>query len=124
VKGILSTRIKLLTYLSEKHGVNLLDPEAVKSAIARNDKWTNGYKQNFVSAYDSFAEMLKIQWQPPFYESKEKLPFVATEKEIDALISGCGKKIASCILALKETGFRIGELWLCKWTDLDEENNT
>ena len=28
------------------------------------------------------------------------------------------------MLALKETGFRIGELWQCKWTDLDEENFT
>lgn len=26
--------------------------------------------------------------------------------------------------ALKETGFRIGELWNCKWTDLDEEKST
>ena len=25
---------------------------------------------------------------------------------------------------MKETGFRIGELWKCKWTDLDEENST
>jgi len=120
----IATRIKLLTYLSEKHEVNLLDPEAVKTAIAKNEKWSNGYKQNFVSAYDSFAEMLKIQWQPPFYENKEKLPFVPTEKEVDALISGCSRKISTCLLTLKETGFRIGELWLCKWTDLDEENST
>ena len=28
------------------------------------------------------------------------------------------------LLAMKETGFRIGELWRCRWTDLDEENNT
>jgi integrase len=120
----IATRIKLLTYLSEKHEVNLLDPEAVKTAIAKNEKWSNGYKQNFVSSYDSFAEMLKIQWQPPFYENKEKLPFVPTEKEVDALISGCSKKISTCLLTLKETGFRIGELWLCKWIDLDEENST
>ncbi len=26
------------------------------------------------------------------------------------------------MLALKETGFRIGELCQCKWTDIDEEN--
>ena len=46
------------------------------------------------------------------------------EREVDALVAGCSKKIGTCILALKETGFRIGELWQCKWTDLDKENFT
>ncbi len=68
--------------------------------------------------------MLAIKWEPPYYENKESLPFVPTEKEVDALISGCSKKIATSLLAMKETGFRIGELWKCKWTDLDEENST
>ena len=56
----IKTRVKLLRYLSEKSGVNLHDPEAVRTILAINEKWSNGYKQNFVSAYDSFAEMLKI----------------------------------------------------------------
>ena len=68
--------------------------------------------------------MLNIPWQPPIYDKNNSLPFIPTEKEVDALISGCSKKISTTLLALKETGFRIGELWHCKWTDLDEENNT
>jgi integrase len=52
------------------------------------------------------------------------LPFVPTEKEIEALISGTSKKVSITLQALKETGFRIGELWNCKWTDLDEEKST
>ena len=120
----IKTRVKLLRYLSEKSGVNLHDPEAVRMVLATNEKWSNGYKQNFVSAYDSFAEMLKISWEPPYYESKKSLPFVPLEKEVDALVAGCSKKVGTCVLALKETGFRIGELWQCKWTDLDEENFT
>jgi integrase/transposase-like protein len=120
----IKTRVKLLRYLSEKNGVNLHDPEAVRTILATNEKWTNGYKQNFVSAYDSFAGMLRIVWAPPYYEIKKTLPFVPTEKEVEALIVGCSKKIGTCLLALKETGFRIGELWGCKWTDLDEENFT
>ena len=40
------------------------------------------------------------------------------------LIAGCSKKIAATLLALKETGFRINELWSCKWQDLDEERTT
>ena len=50
--------------------------------------------------------------------------FVPTEKEIDALIAGTSKKVSITIQALKETGYRIGELWNCKWTDLDEEKLT
>ena len=120
----IKTRVKLLRYLSEKSGVNLHNPEAVRTILAINEKWSNGYKQNFVSAYDSFAEMLKISWEPPYYENKKSLPFVPLEKEVDALVAGCSKKVGTCVLALKETGFRIGELWQCKWTDLDEENFT
>jgi integrase len=120
----IKTRVKLLRYLSEKSGVDLHDPEAVRTILATNEKWSNGYKQNFVSAYDSFAEMLRIPWQPPYYENKKSLPFVPKEKEVDALIVGTTKKVGTCLLALKETGFRIGELWQCKWTDLDEENFT
>ena len=85
------------------------------------EQWTQTIA---VTAYACFAEMLKIDWEPPFYENNKTLPFVPTEKEVDALISGTSKKIATSLFALKETGFRIGELWNCKWTDLDEEKST
>jgi integrase len=117
------TRVKILKFMS-KLGVNLKDPEDVKLFIAKRKEWSNGHKQVAVTAYTGFAEMLSINWKPPFYENNKVLPFVPTEKEVDALISGCSKKIATSLLALKETGFRIGELWKCKWTDLDEENST
>jgi len=107
-----------------KKGVNLIDPEAVKLFIAKCESWSNGHKQIAVHAYYGFAEMLSIKWHPPYYHNNKTLPFVPTEKEVDALISGTSKKISVSLLALKETGFRIGELWRCKWTDLDEENNT
>lgn len=123
-EATIKSRAKLLRYLVEKSGVDLHDPEAVKTVLAANTKWSNGYKQNIVTAYDTFAEMKGIAWNPPYYEYKAHLPFVPTEKEVDALIAGCSKKVGTCILALKETGFRIGELWQCKWTDLDEENFT
>jgi integrase len=119
----IKTRLKILK-LMLKQGVNLLDPEAVKLFIAKRESWSNGHKQIAVHAYDGFAEMLSIKWNPPYYHNNKTLPFVPTEKEVDALISGTSKKISVSLLALKETGFRIGELWNCKWTDLDEENNT
>lgn len=48
--------------------------------------------------------MLEIQWTPPYYDKNNTLPFVPTKKEVDALISGCSKKIATILLAMKETG--------------------
>jgi integrase/DNA-directed RNA polymerase subunit RPC12/RpoP len=119
----IKTRVKILK-LMNKQSVNLLDPEAVKLFIAKRESWSDGHKQIVVHTYDCFAEMLSIKWTPPSYGKNNALPFVPTEKEVDALIAGCSKKIATSLLAMKETAFRIGELWKCKWTDLDEENST
>ena len=122
-ESTIHTRVKILKFM-RKQSVNLQDPEAVKLFIAKREEWSNGHKQIAVTSYDGFAEMLKIKWEPPFYENNKTLPFVPTEKEVNALVSACSKKIATSLLAMKETGFRIGELWKCKWTDLDEENST
>jgi integrase len=119
----IATRVKALKFMF-KQGVNLNDPEAVKMFIAQRKEWSNGHKQIIVFAYNGFAEMLCLKWTAPFYDKNQSLPFIPTEKEVDALISGTSKKISTTLLALKETGFRIGELWSCKWTDLDDENNT
>jgi integrase len=104
--------------------VNLLDPEEVKLFTKKNKNWSDGHKLLAVHAYNDFAKMMKIEWTPPTYTWKETLPFVPTEKEVDALIAGTSKKVSVTLQALKETGFRVGELWDCKWTDLDEEKLT
>jgi integrase len=57
-------------------------------------------------------------------QEKRNSTVCPTEKEIDALINGTAKKLSTVLQALKETGFRIGELWNCKWTDIDEEKST
>lgn len=49
-------------------------------------------------------------------------PFIPTEAEIDALIAGCGKKMATTLQLLKETAMRIGEARSLKWTDIDTVN--
>jgi len=46
------------------------------------------------------------------------------ESEIDQLITGCEKTIASILQLLKENGMRIGEASRLKWTDLNLQNNT
>lgn len=116
------TRVKLLTQLS-KEGTNLFNPEDVKKAIAAHETWGNGHKLIVVHAYSGFVEMLGLKWVAPTYVNDKSLPFVPLEKEIDALISGCSKKISVSLQLLKETGMRIGEAWKLRWIDVDEEQS-
>jgi len=109
----IQTKYKILRHMI-KEGVNLADPETVKLYISRNKKWSNGHKILAVYAYNEYAKMKEIQWTLPDYPKNENLPFVPAEKEIDALINGTSRKISVTLEALKETGFRIGELWSFK----------
>jgi integrase len=117
------TKYKILRVMLNDN-VNLDDPETVKLYISRKQTWSNGHKILAVYTYNEYAKMKNIHWTIPQYQREETLPFVPTEKEIDALINGTAKKLSTALQALKETGFRIGELWQCKWTDIDEEKST
>jgi integrase len=117
------TKYKILKTMLNNN-INLDNPEEVKLFIARRKSWSDGHKIIAVYAYNDYAKMKNIQWTPPQYERQETLPFIPIEKELDALIYGTAKKMSTALQALKETGFRIGELWQCKWTDLDEEKST
>jgi integrase len=100
-------------------GVDLLDPEDVKRVVASHDNWSNSYKVQFVSAYDHWAKMLGLTWDKPHYKQEEKLPLIPTEHDIDQLIAGCGRKVATFLQLLKETGIRYREAWLLKWANID-----
>jgi len=106
------------------HGVDLENPEKVAIFIHNRKQWSDGHKSIAAYAYLEYCKMKGISWTPPKYHKNETLPFVPTEKEIDALIAGTSTKVSIVLQALKETGFRIGELWRCKWTDIDEEKST
>lgn len=62
---------------------------------------------------------MHLQWTPPRYKYDQKIPFIPTEKEIDDLIAGCGKKTSLLLRLLKETGARVTEALRIKWTDVD-----
>ena len=65
-----------------------------------------------------------LAWQEPIYKPVEKIPFIPTEKEIDDLIAGCGKKTSTYLQLLKETGMRSGEADILKWINFDFERGT
>jgi integrase len=114
---------KQLLYRLLSLGADLRNPESVKKAIASIDK-SESYKLLLCIAYEGFAKYHGIQgWTRPNYKQCEKLPFIPYEEEIDALISGSGRKTAAFLRLLKETGMRFGEAWRLKWTDIDFKNN-
>jgi integrase/recombinase XerD len=86
--------------------------------------WTGSNKKVFIKAYKSFAKMFNIEWEPPRTRVQEKLPFIPTEAEIDQLIAGCGKKTATFLQVLKDTGARTCEASRIQWIDFDENSST
>jgi len=84
-------------------GANLYDPESIKEIIATQE-WSASRKANAVDAYTSFLQMQGEKWNPPTYIKVRKLPFILTENELDQLISGCSRRMATFLQLLKETG--------------------
>lgn len=101
-----------------KRGARLSDPETIKDVIARQE-WAAGRKAIAIDAYTSYLHMHGQKWIPPRYQAEEKLPFIPSEEEIDALIAGCGPKTSTFLQLLKETGMRSGEAHRLRWIDLD-----
>jgi len=118
----IESRVKLLRILS-KRGADLHNPESVKDVIARQD-WSPGRKENDAIAYSTFLRMTGGSWTPPRYKRVEKLPWIPLEHEVDQLIAGCSKRVATFLQLLKETGMRPGEAWRLKWVDVDFEKST
>lgn len=116
-------RVWLLKILARR-GADLLNPESVKEAIAKQDGWCNKRKMNAVDAYTAFLRMIGGKWNPPRYAHVFKLPLIPAEQDLDALISGCGPRTSTFLQLLKETGIRAGEAHRLKWTDIDFQTGT
>ena len=105
-------------------GANLLDPESVKSVIARlqrknREPWSDTAKMMMRYAYDAFAKMEQIAWTPPRYKQREIEPFIPDESELDALIASCrSKMMATYLQCLKETYGDPTEALRLRWIDI------
>jgi len=112
---------KLMKMLVNR-GANLLDPENVKSLIARQP-WKDSVKALAVQAYNIMAKMLNIQWAPPKYKRQETLPWIPEESELDQLIASCkSRRMAAFLQTLKETFADPGEALRLRWIDVDASN--
>jgi len=105
-------------------GSDLLNPEAIKGAIAKQETWGDGYKANVVLAYTTFLLMHGILWNPPRYERPQRLPFIPLESELDQLIMSTGRIVSVFLQALKETAADPGEMNALEWIDINTENRT
>jgi integrase len=104
-------------------GANLYNPESIKEVIARQG-WKESQKETMVTAYDLFVKWLGLKWDKPSYKRVQRLPLIPLEREIDDLIAGCTKHIATLLQIGKETGARAGEIFQLKWEDVDSEVRT
>ncbi|MGA3290552.1 MAG: tyrosine-type recombinase/integrase [Candidatus Bathyarchaeia archaeon] len=122
-KATIQGRVKLLNRLM-RLGADFNNEDSIKEIISKQT-WAVSRKVNAVDAYDSLLKMQGKTWTPPIYRRVRKLPFIPTEAEIDQLIAGCSKRIATYLQLLKETGMRCGEACeLLKWTDIDLEQRS
>jgi integrase len=118
----IETRIYRLNKLVQK-GADLMNPDTVETVLA-TESWTPANKRFFVMAYLSFTRAFGIAWKPIKTHYEPKQVFIPLEKEIDALICGCGKITGTFLQVLKDTGARAGEGCKLKWIDVNCENNT
>jgi len=121
-ESTIKTRTYRLSVLIRK-GCDLMNPDSFETVLA-TEPWTPANKRFFVSAYISFTKAFNIPWIPIRIRCERKEVFIPLEKELDALISGCGRKTATFLQVLKTTGARLGEAAKLKWIDINTVNNT
>ena len=81
-------------------------------------------KRNYVSAYRSFTKTVKIIWDPIKVKYEPKQPFIPTGEEISALIHASGKRLATFLQVLADTGAEVGEICQLQFTDVNVKNLT
>jgi integrase len=106
-------------------GANILNTESVKETIAKQQHWDENTKLFAVTAYQCFLNLvLNTTWKMPKYKKQETIAYVPTMDDVNALIAGCGKKLAAFLTMLRETGARCGEIIRLEWTDVDLQRRT
>ncbi len=111
-----------------KDGADLLDPDDVKTKIARHtyqdkagktQKWKESSKNLAAFAYQAFCDMEGIAWARPHYDIDDPIIRPPLEEDIDALIaSTTSKRMATFLRCIKETYADPGEVLAAEWVDL------
>jgi integrase len=115
-------RSKWLTQLVNL-GCDLKSPDSFETVLATENIPTPT-KANMVSTYAAFTKAFKIPWERIKIHYEAPIAFDPLEEEVDLLIAASGKRTATFLQCLKDTGARVGELRRLEWTDINEKNNT
>ena len=105
-----------------RHGVSL-NPEAVISFL-NSVSWSSGTKDLVLDAFKDYLRMEGLKADLPKVRVEEKLPFIPSESELEALITATRGRLTVFLRLLKETALRPIEAWRLKWSDIDFANCT
>jgi len=103
-----------------KH-IDLDNPESVKSYIARQDGWSNAYKECVVNAYIHYVRMFGLSWIIPKYKRSLRLPNVPTTEQLNKIIAKSGRKYSLVFSILRDAGLRPIELHRLTSMNIDFE---
>lgn len=121
-EGTIRNRTRALNALVKK-GADLDNPDSVETVFA-TERFNDATKRELVRIYHSFAKAFKIEWIPIKVKYEPKQPFIPLETELDQLVASCGKRTATFLQVLKDTGARSGEATKLRWTDVNGQNRT
>ena len=101
-----------------KKRVNIWDTSEVEKYLI-NAEMTNGHKNSIGFAYQDWCLWNGFEYTPLRFKRQDKLPYIPSESDIDQLIAGNGRKIASFLQFLKESACRPIEAWRITSEDVD-----
>ena len=109
-------------------GVDLLNPEDVKTKIAKHQykgkdgkirPWRKGTKMLACYAYEAFCKMEGLNWNRPKYKQEETILVIHDEKLLDALvIYSRSRRMTAFLQCLKETYADPGEILALEWKEI------
>jgi len=102
-----------------REGANLLNPENTKEVLAKSPINPHTKKSNVVPVLNYWFDFIGVRWKPPRYSYESEIPYMPTEQEIDIMIAALGKKTATYLQMLKDTGARCGEISRLKRTSIN-----
>ena len=117
-KGTIKSTSKILKAISKR--VNLDNPEMVKAYIA-DIPGKSGYKWIMTKSYGRYVKFYGLSWEEPKYKRVNELPYIPTEKQVDAIIAGSCRRYKLIFRLLKECGFRPIELHELTLRNIDLE---
>jgi len=128
-KGLAENTIALRCYILgalQQKGANLNNPDSVETILATEPEYNqkNTKKYQAVKAYVSYTKTMKILWEPIQVKYEAKQAWIPTHEEFLLFLNAAGRRLGPFLQVAYDTGARVGEICMLKWTDINTENHT